>query len=182
MFNNPFTNKQKLRDGLPEGILPYKIRKALRGKLIQPSIATLFKNGRHSSLRCGGVVVQWLRDGILMGALTMPCACWTGERFAEAKAVTVGMAAWREETRSHGCSSLYTLWERPLTNTNILCIAVGRDNEVHAIKILGGGRMQAIRLLSWTAAQNCPRNLFLLIQSANFKSIMPNFNPHPPLP
>ena len=31
--------------------------------------------------------------------------------------------------------------------------------------------MQAIRLLSWTAAQNCPRNLILLIQSANFKRL-----------
>ena len=35
--------------------------------------------------------------------------------------------------------------------------------------------MQA-RLLSWTAAQNHPRILILLIQSANFKSIMPNFS------
>ena len=31
----------------------------------------------------------------------------------------IELPSWREETRIHGCSSLYTLWERPLTNSNL---------------------------------------------------------------
>ena len=31
----------------------------------------------------------------------------------------IELPSWREETRSHGCSSLYTLWGRPLTNSNL---------------------------------------------------------------